>query len=387
MSTNVTDQRGALPSASRMTRTLNCPASFKMNLSELPEGSEAADEGTMLHRVCELMMLVNCDMSTQADEVILSSMQGRLTGEQSIVVKTAWEIVDAERAAMNMAGDVNVLVEQRLWSKSRLFSGKADVVLTHVNYALIIDYKFGRGDVEAADSNMQLAALAVLARDNFGVDLVDVMIIQPRALEFSKRITKCRYRLDEMQDAAERIDAACLATELEEPPQQCGYWCTYCPSAYRCKAAQNMIEAQAAVAIAPAGMAIGVHNAKDIYERAKLVKKFCDVLLDKIKDWLVANPDADCGLSLTAGSRRANLGDGNSIFAAVEGVGISDEEFAAVCKVEKGKLEDIYYAKRLLKNEKLTRKLSDEELDELLVTAGLLTYTQTAPSLKSKGEK
>ena len=52
--------RGGLPSASKMTQIVHCPASFRLNKDELPKpSSDAANEGTMLHRYMELFAITN----------------------------------------------------------------------------------------------------------------------------------------------------------------------------------------------------------------------------------------------------------------------------------------------------------------------------------------
>ena len=282
------------------------------------------------------------------------------------------------------------IFERRLWSMSKLFSGQGDAVFIRDNgEAVIVDYKFGRGEVEPADRNFQLAAMAVLVADNFDsekIDKVRAMIIQPRALDKTRRITECEYAKADIDAARDAINAACKeAIEAENPAQKCGYWCKYCPSSYRCKAAQEAISAQYKLAVATPNLTIGKHNALDMFNKAVRVKNFCEAVLEKIKTFIANNPDADCGLELTKGARRSKLGDAAKVFDAVCGAGIAPEEFVEVCKVESGKLSSLYYNKRKLANEKLTKKASDVELKSRLESEGLLTYTEAAPTLKLCG--
>jgi hypothetical protein len=58
----------------------------------------------------------------------------------------------------------NLMLETRLWNKTKTFSGQADVVWLYDNRAIIIDYKFGRGDVAKATGNWQLATVGVPGR-------------------------------------------------------------------------------------------------------------------------------------------------------------------------------------------------------------------------------
>lgn len=379
------DERGGKPSASGMTRIYNCPASLKMNSLEIPESSAAAEEGTRLHKCCE-MILTHPQSLGENQEGLEEyfNLSEELRGIVDFVVSKVVKIRDA------CEYDSRLETEKRLWSKSGLFSGQGDVVILEqqLQRATIIDFKFGRGEVERAESNYQLAAMAVLVADNFGfVDTVRAMIIQPRALDKSRTITECEYSKADIDTAREAINAACKeAIEAENPAQKCGYWCKYCPSAYRCKAAQDALNLQFKLATEAPSFAIGKHNALDMFNKAVLVKNFCEAVLEKIKTYIANNPDADCGLELAKGAKRSKLGDAGRIFDAVCGAGITPQEFVEVCKVESGKLLSLYYSKRKLANEKLTKKASDAELKSRLESEGLLSYTEAAPTLKLCGD-
>lgn len=381
--TQLTDARGNRPSASRMTRIFNCPASFQLNAMEIPETSAAAEEGRMLHRVMELAV----KLGNESEKPEFDALFAALTDEQRQAYLTAVKLVNdnvlCDFRAYN--GDRMEVFEKRLWAASGLFSGQGDAVFIHDNgEATIVDYKFGRGEVEPAERNYQLAAMAVLVADNFDfVDTVRAMIIQPRALDKTRRITECEYAKADIDSAREAINAACKeAIEAEYPKSKCGYWCGYCPSSYRCKAAQEAILAQHKLAVSTPNLAIGVHNARQMFERAMLVKKYCEDVLAAVKKYIAENPDAECGLALAPGVKRAKLGDAGRIFEAVEGVGITPEEFVSACEVGVAKLQTLYHAKRKAANGKQTKKSSDLEVKELLESKGLLTYSQTAPTLK-----
>lgn len=387
MPDKIIDERGGMPSASAMTRIFNCPASYKLNAAEMPESSGAAEEGRMLHRVMELAIQkfpenIHEEMRADFDDV-----KSRLSDEQEQAFNTAcWlvshNVVDGFRAG-DERGNVE-FYEKRFWAKSKLFSGQGDAVFIKDNgEATIVDYKFGRGEVEPAERNYQLAAMAVLLADNFGgLQKIRAMIIQPRALDKGKRITECVYAKDDVDAAREAINAACKeAIEYAQPRQKCGYWCNYCPSAYRCKAAQEEIAKQYALAVSTPTLAIGKHNAVDMFEKATVVKKLCDEILKRVKEWVSANPDHGTELVLTEGARRAKVGNAAQVFEAVESVGITPAEFVGVCDVGLTKLLSLYHDKRKTSNEKQTKKASDIEVKQLLADKGLLSFTQNAPTL------
>lgn len=383
-STNdIADARGGKPSASRMTRIYNCPASLRLNEMETPESSAAADEGTRLHKCCELL-LTHPHKQSSEERAKGNSEYFNLSEEQRGFVDFAVTETVKRRDACEL--DFDLKTEMRLWAKSGMFSGQGDVVLLEqqLRRATIIDFKFGRGEVERAERNYQLAAMAVLVADNFDfIKSVRAMIIQPRALDKSRRITECEYSKADIDAARDAINAACKeAIEAANPAQKCGYWCKYCPSSYRCKAAQEAISAQYKLAVATPNLTIGAHNARQMFERAQLVKKYCDDVLAAVKNYIANNPDAQCGLTLAPGVKRAKLGDAAKVFEAVESFGITPEEFVNVCDVSISKLQSLYHDKRKLANEKQTKKASDIEAKKLFEERGLLKYTQTAPTLK-----
>lgn len=388
--TQLTDARGNRPSASRMTRIFNCPASFQLNAMEIPETSAAAEEGRMLHRVMELAV----KLGNESEKPEFDALFAALTDEQRQAYLTAVKLVNdnvlCDFRAYN--GDRMEVFEKRLWAASGLFSGQGDAVfIKDDGEATIVDYKFGRGEVEPAERNYQLAAMAVLVADNYGVEQIEkvrALIIQPRALDKNKRITECIYTKADVDAAREAINAACKeAIEYAQPRQKCGYWCNYCKSAYRCKTAQLEIAKQYAIATSTPTLAIGAHNVVEMFTKATVVKKLCDEILAAVKNFIVKNPDHGTALELAAGAKRSKLGDAGKIYDAVCSVGITPEEFVEVCDVGLTKLQSLYFAKRKIVNEKQTKKASDFEVKDLLESKGLLTYTQVAPSLRLKEDK
>lgn len=388
--TQLTDTRGNRPSASRMTRIFNCPASFQLNAMEIPETSAAAEEGRMLHRVMELAV----KLGNESEKPEFDALFAALTDEQRQAYLTAVKLVNdnvlCDFRAYN--GDRMEVFEKRLWAASGLFSGQGDAVFIRDNgEATIVDYKFGRGEVEPAERNYQLAAMAVLVADNYGVEQIEkvrALIIQPRALDKNKRITECVYTKADVDAAREAINAACKeAIEYAQPRQKCGYWCNYCKSAYRCKTAQLEIAKQYAIATSTPTLAIGAHNVVEMFTKATVVKKLCDEILAAVKNFIVKNPDHGTALELAAGAKRSKLGDAGKIYDAVCSIGITPEEFVEVCDVGLTKLQSLYFSKRKIVNEKQTKKASDFEVKDLLESKGLLTYTQVAPSLRLKEEK
>lgn len=373
------DERDGKPSASAMTRIVHCPASFHLNSAEMPENSGAAAEGTMLHRIMELTYTPK---RTTAEQAELGKLNEALTPDQEQAIL----IVENELEATNaFAGGWQRYTEQRLWSHVNTYSGQSDMLAISPDgfSAVIIDYKFGRGEVESAERNYQLAALAVLAADNYGCENVRAMIIQPRAADKSKRVTVCEYSKADIISARDAIESAVArALYAPAPLQVTGYWCNHCPSSYRCKAAQTDIAKQYELATSSAGFAIGKHNAVDMFCKATVVQKFCADVLAAIKAWVSDNPDHGTELVLQKGASRPKLDNAGDIYNAVESVGITPDEFVGACDVSLTKLVALYHGKRKAVDNTQTQKASAIELKQRLNDNGLLTYTHNAPTLK-----
>ena len=372
------DERDGKPSASAMTRIVHCPASHKLNAAEMPENSGAAEEGTMLHRIMELTYTLHKTAEEQAE---LKKLNSALTPDQEQAIL----IAENELEANAFEDGWQHYTEQRLWSHGNTYSGQSDMLaISPDGYrAVIVDYKFGRGEVEPAERNYQLAALAVLAADNYGVENVRSIIIQPRAADKSKRVTVCEYDKDDIISSRDAIESA-VASALYAPAplQTTGYWCKYCPSSYRCKAAQTELAKQYELATSSAGFAIGKHNAVEMFRKATVVQKFCADVLAAIKAWVSDNPDHGTELVLQKGASRPKLGNAGDVYNAVESVGITPEEFVGACDVSLTKLVALYHGKRKAVDNKQTQKTSAVELKQRLNDNGLLSYTQNAPTLK-----
>lgn len=209
------DERKGLPSASSAERWVNCPDSHYSSMDIIDMSSDDADEGTMLH------------------EAVAFEQYKGLTEEQTEACKWAVEKRTAIKAEVFGADHQTqnsdlLMVEERLWRDQ--WSGKPDYIEVAGSNALILDYKFGRGDVAQAENNLQLAALAVLAHDQRPFERATLAIVQPRLRAVSvaylsrKQIAYARAMLDY---------AAAIATKPNQP-RKAGNWCKYCPMKKDC---------------------------------------------------------------------------------------------------------------------------------------------------------
>lgn len=363
----MTDERDNKPSASSASRWVNCPASFKRCLGLPEEESEAAKEGTMLHKICELL---------NKGEDGAQELYAALDAEQSKAIDVAIAITDGELCLIDGEEcEAGQIYERRLWSKSGLYSGKADAMFVLGNKAVAIDYKFGRGEVEPADFNWQLAALAVLAADNYGVENVRACIVQPRAPDRDRRFTAVEYSRGDIDAARRALDAATKTAMSDGAPAKCGAWCKYCKFASRCPEARAELEAAAKTAesfeITPA-------NAADTFRKIKVLQGVLDAWTAKIK--ALASAQDVPGLKWVDGAKRAKLADAQKVFEFFAQI-ISAEKFLGAVKVEKGKLEKLYVETlKAMEPERPKAEIS-REFNAMLNDGGLVEYAQNAPTL------
>ena len=348
----MTNSRENKPSASGAERWINCPASFLPSLAIHQESTAEADEGTMLHKACELIL--------KGEKVDFE-----LTAEQMKAVDFATKkAIEFNNEELNY----NLMLETRLWNKTKAFSGQADVIWLYDNRAIIVDYKFGRGDVATATGNWQLATLAVLVKDNFeNIEEVDCYIIQPRAT--GEKVSSTRYTAEHLQYAKKSIENAIGRIPFAEN-RKCGNWCKYCPLLNECAEARKEIEVVKTCEIT-------IENALDNYKKIKVVRSILDAMESRIKE--LARVEDIAGLVWVDGIKRMKFIDAQKTFEYFSQV-IPADKFLECVEVSKGKLEKIYIDTIKAMQPDLKKNAIAEDFKNHI--QGLVEYSQNAPTLK-----
>lgn len=381
-------RRGGLPSASAMTRISHCPASFRLNAMELPSpSSEAADEGTLLHKVMELAAygVEKADEFLQLFNALSPEQATAVTVAQTELNKIAFKF-DAQHD-----GKHEYFYERRLELRNNadevIMTGKGDYVGIIDNSAFVVDYKFGRGYVEPAERNFQLAAMAVLVAETWSVESVDVHIIQPRA-ESERKVTSAHYTREDIRiTSAKIIDVCGEALYARTPRQSVGYWCKFCESKYRCAVAQRAMDEE--TALVAKGFEITTANVREVFEKAKFVGKVCADIAKKCADVVAQNPDIETGLYFAECGSVRKIDDTLRVLTWLEnklGRELTNAEFSALVSFKIGDLESFFTSelKKTSPYKKITKKELDEAFGRELSELGLLIRTPKAPSLKVK---
>ncbi len=318
------DPRGGRPSASGLERLCLCPGSWQAEAS-CPEEAESADAaaGTRLHACME---------------------HGSLPEDAAEAEAVAWcRRMEGELAAELLGDEVSDRREARLWARDRAFSGQPDAVYLADDRALIVDYKFGRGEVASAPGNLQLAALAVLAgQAHPQVEEVFAAILQPFVSRDRPQVV--RYSREDLQAAEAYLARAIEAAEAPGAVLRPGArQCRYCRAQAVCPAAlREALSCEAVVrweALPPEARA-------ELWRRAQLARRVADAVERRVKADLKAGSELP-GLELAPGRTCFAVTDAQAAYVVLaEQLGISAEEFAACCKVGITPLDRLVHVKR-----------------------------------------
>jgi CRISPR/Cas system-associated exonuclease Cas4 (RecB family) len=308
--------------ASNLERTALCCGSHWACEGIPYQSSPEADEGTLLHKACEV---------ERWDEDVL-------TGEQISTVNRAIEI--REKLMTRLFGQDKVLRQKEVFYKALRIgvSGKTDFLATSEKMALSVDYKFGRGDVEDAESNLQIRTYAVLAvlsgRIKPTVEDIYVAIIQPRV---SNEPTLCRYTREDIDRAIKDIVSIREAAEpMGAPRTPSPQACRFCPASgtERCPESQVMIELVSRdIAPVPQKMALLLTAAKLAEPAIKRIRDAARAIIShggEIPGWIL-EPNSD----------RAHVTDVMTGFNLL-GEWITPQQYADSCRVTFGELEKQY---------------------------------------------
>lgn len=369
-----TDERAGLPSASAFQRYDLCPGSWNaaqgIPAATRNQSSPDAVEGVMLHE--------HVALRPRADIEANSDLARKLSHEQRATLLRALNNDAALIEQYNLKPH-GIDIEKRLFlhdpvKLAPVASGKFDRVLYSDMGArvLVIDYKFGRGDVESAELNHQLRFAAAVLDAEHGPDEVIVAINQPRA-DGGMQVTSAVYTRDDLVKAREEVFA--ILEKIRDPnaPRIAGYeQCKYCPARGTCA------EARAAVSKI-AGLPDNLNPAElaEALKLAKLAERVIDAVREQAKTLLDVQPDAIPGWVLKPGHARKSVTDAQRAFNILNADGlVTQDEFVAACSVKLTDLVEIVAEKKGMK-----AKAAREAVETSLRADFLIDEKTTAPSL------
>jgi hypothetical protein len=191
------DIRKGKPSGSAAKQYFLCPGSWQMQRGLPDQETSYAKLGTDVHWV-------------------LAGGKGDLTEEGMELVRLCRAAYD--EIALQFIGTMPVTTktEERIWVDGE-WSGSLDRVdFIGESDALVVDYKTGRGEVDPAESNLQMRAYAVLAKHRFPhLENIIVAVIAPRA----GGTTIARYDSEALALAKAEIHGIIKAVYAKDAPR------------------------------------------------------------------------------------------------------------------------------------------------------------------------
>lgn len=350
---------------SSLNRRMLCPGSYRME-DGLPETeSEEANEGTRLHAV-----MAGADPGDWMD------------GEQQELIEWAGDkvreldiIPGTERREERL-----VLMDGR----KVLSFGSPDLYGMQSAYALapptplVVDYKFGRGDVPEPAENIQMADYSAMVMRKLRESACLAVIIQPRLRRMDS------YLYTDMPGIVATIRKIRAASEAEDAPLVPGEeQCKYCRAKLVCPALQAKCKALAERAPADVIPYAAPAQLAEMYDRWKLAERFGKALKTRIRE--VCEAEGECaGLYLKPKAGDRSITDPEGAFGLLSGA-LTADEFLACSAVSVSQLEAKYAAKygertesgRMKPGEGLRLKRQLADLLGDCVTAGKPSFVLT----------
>lgn len=322
-------------SPSRLARLELCPGSYNAERG-LPEStSEFAEEGKMLHGVVERLI---CGRLVLNDNTVTD-----LTLEQQTLAIKCKEFVD-EISLLNAEKETMVFAAE-LHLDNDITAGTADVVIVYNdNTAVIVDWKFGRGEVEEAINNIQLATYALLLKCKYTeLTAITVYVYQPRLN------SKTSYTYTDFDGIALYVNDVIAKCKVAGATRMVGgKQCLYCKANglfERCPESCNVamelatheIDIDDKLAVATPEKLVELYNA------CKLVAVIEKKTNARIKE--IIQQTGSCGdLTLVQTQGNREVKDIALLYQELKDV-IPQDEFLGMCKLPVGAVEDMFSRK------------------------------------------
>lgn len=235
MSTTYNNPFQHVPSASKLGRIMECPASHKAEQAavDVPEDTRDADEGQDVHGV------LSDDLS--ADEVSYSAAQtAEMCEAQVQQLLREWpECFEEPRGYMEIRyglTDIGTVVEVHEGTKAKfIFTGQFDRLYVCGPHGLLIDFKALHGKHASALENPQLMGLAVLVAKRHKLTSLRVALVQP----WKGRPTVADYSPAGLAMAEERLMQILWREDSAEPEdRRAGDHCHFCKARFGCEVFQ-----------------------------------------------------------------------------------------------------------------------------------------------------
>lgn len=239
----------AVLSASGSERWLNCLGSVRQIALAPPQPENIyAVQGTHAHTLLEFILKENEALLEMPEARAFKEFIG-YTPEMRKAVDVARGFIASEKLRMYKETDSwpELYVEQKVEVKSVGF-GTADVILYQPFGLLhVIDYKNGKGVVEAEDNTQGLYyAYGAAEKLGWDFDRIAITIVQPNAAHRLGPIRTWHTTSKRLEEAGFYLRRGAAATKKKNAPLVIGSWCYFCSAKDICPARRTKAEAKIA---------------------------------------------------------------------------------------------------------------------------------------------
>jgi len=356
------DPRKGLPSASGAQQLALCPVSFRRSQG-LPD--------------------IETEYSVSGDRIHL-----KLAKQDSSVVLSPKEQEDYDRCEGHYAHFMATLglvaretrVENRLWLEiggQKFCSGQYDrLAICEDGTVVVVDFKTGYKEVEAATSNLQLRWLAVLVNQAYQPrGNIVAAIIAPN--NFGRPVTAVTYSKEHIALAEQEMLS--ILTKSQEPnaPANPGpTQCTYCKAKPVCNEYQQWVRSvlPAKAAELPVEKYWTPEQWVSFFTVLPQAEKGLSDRKEQARKLLTDNPNAIPGLVLKPSGSIRQVSDVNQAYLRLQKT-LTAPQFIECCSVSIPDLERAY------KNARgVTAKQAKTDLESVL--SGLVESKEKKPSVK-----
>ena len=358
-----TDERQGLPSGSGAKRWLNCPGSHLAERGLPDSKNDDSAEGEILHAVME-----------SGD----SAHRAKLTEDQAWCIEFCRE-TRRKLSAELLSEHVIELVEQRLWLRNQVTldpvgSCRIDWAGFSTDSMLVIDWKFGRNAVDAADVNDQLRFAAAVAWQEYYPEEVYVAIVAPRAE--GERVTVARFSAAQCQAAhAEMVAGAIRAMQPGQPRCPSAGVCHHCRAKGTEACPESIAETTALATVSTAELATPERVA-ELLDKCELAERVIAAIRDRAKCMIGVGTEVRSGnisWRLKPGAKQKKV-SAQAAWAKI-GQQIGGSAFASACTVSIPKLAEGWKGQ----HPEISEKAARAAVEEILIDD--ITITENAPSL------
>lgn len=331
------DERGGLPSASKLSRVADCPGSHQLEqrVTFKEKSSPAAERGTRVHARME-------------------GLEVDLLPDEELVAK---EMADYDDILL----DCDELIrEVRLWYSwsdgERLFSGKIDVggIDKMSGNTVLVNYKTGQGQ-EKVDGNWQAMAEALLFHKFYGNEGKDVVYTFNQPESPYSKVVSGTFTEGDLASFEKKILQALFLSKADDPPLiPSESACKWCRAVAICPAASWRIEDANAEDNKPlSSMSPEDRSATlaKLHAAEKLVSAAWDSRKQEARELMGNNSSAIPGWKLRRGKTISKVESVMEAFDLASTQGVSPEKFFGACNLSLSKFKSLFGDSRIVEEE------------------------------------